>query len=99
MDIVESFLCEKFDEALRLAKEYQKIGTLDECMAAMEKAKPKKPLTRLVGGERLKRELSSCQNCNEELCDVAYLNGKPDHFKGKKTKYCSNCGQALKWGD
>lgn len=99
MDIVESFLCEEFDEALRLAKEYQKIGTLEECREAKEKITPKKPLKRLVGVKRLKWKLFNCPNCNEELCDVAYINGKSDHFKGKKTKYCSNCGQALKWGD
>ena len=84
--------------ALMELKQYRKIGTLDECRIAREKMIPKKPLKRLVGGERLKREFSSCPNCNEEMCDVAYLNGKADHFKGKKTKYCSNCGQALKWG-
>lgn len=84
MDIVESFLREKFDEELRLAKEYQKIGTLDECRTAMEKAKPKKPAED-------KDKYYICPNCGRH---VFY-----NEFFNSDVLYCEICGQALKWSD
>ena len=85
--------------ALEELQQYRQVGTVDECRAAREKQMPKEPLKREVGGERLRREFLCCPICGKRLFDIAYLNGKKDHITGKKSKFCPDCGQVLKWGD
>ena len=86
-------------QGLKELQQYRQIGTVDECRAAREKQMPKEPLKREVGGERLRREFLCCPICGKRLFDIAYLNGKKDHITGKKSKFCPDCGQVLKWGD
>lgn len=58
-----------------------------------------KPNKRTVGGEKLKRVFYNCPICNHEFLDMAYLNGKLDHKKGKKTNFCPDCGQEMNWNN
>lgn len=106
MDIVESFLCEKFDEALRLAKEYQKIGTLDECREAKEKQIPKEPLIcgiskQGLNGDTIHTNAVSYQDdCYECPSCESFLGYVTDCGDEKyQDNFCPACGQALKWGD
>ena len=63
------------------------INNLDELM---EKATPKKVITRVVDmGQKVKYKTNKCPCCDESL----YIVGLP-----QKHNYCSNCGQALEWG-
>ena len=72
-------------QALEEIQEYHKIGTVDECRAAVEKQVPTKP-----------REIDMeynyfvCDRCGEGI----YFS---DEFKSHK--YCLNCGQKLDWSD
>lgn len=65
-----------FAEALSDWRQYRKVGTLEECRAAMEKQKPSKPeTTRLTigigrckcGVEFLDRKTNYCGNCGQKL--------------------------------
>lgn len=72
--------------ALQEIQEYRKIGTLDECRAAVEKQKPKKPIKDAL---QYKRYTSTyvCPSCGRG-------------FTGTRiADYCYHCGQALDWSD
>lgn len=70
-------------------KEYEAIGTVDECQAAMEKQKPQPPD---IWGDGCDKEgniiydMYDCPGCGQsyEIDD--------------KYKYCPGCGQAINWG-
>lgn len=88
-------------EALSVELEqYRAIGTPEECRAAMEKQRAKKPSERQVGSNALCRKIYNCPVCGKKLYDCAIKNGILDHVsKGsKKSRYCE-CGQALSWED
>ena len=69
-------------------EEYHAIGTPDECRAAVEKQKAKKPP--VVNRPSIFVKVPVCPNCST-----------PEHYQSLygKTKYCSNCGQKLDWSD
>ena len=72
--------------ALEEILQYRKIGTVDECKAAMEERIPKKPI------KNRKQEIRytsaySCPNCGRSFTGTGIA------------KYCYHCGQALDWSD
>ena len=73
-------------EALEELKEYRKIGTVDECRAAVEKQKPKKPIKDRTQGIRY-TSAYSCPNCGRGFTGTGIAN------------YCYHCGQRLDWSD
>lgn len=68
--------------------EYEAIGTPEECRAAVEKQKAKKPP--VVNRPSIFVKVPVCPNCSTQ-----------EHYQPLygKTKYCSNCGQKLDWSD
>ena len=79
---------DKVAEWLEELKQYRAIGTLEECQAAVEKQKAKKPP--VVNRPSIFAKVPVCPNCST-----------PEHYQPLygKTKYCSNCGQKLDWSD
>ena len=75
-------------KALEEVEQYHAIGTPDECRAAVEKQKAKKPP--VVNRPSIFVKVPVCPNCST-----------PEHYQSLygKTKYCSNCGQKLDWSD
>lgn len=78
----------KINKALNEVEQYRAIGTPEECMAAVEKQKAKKPP--VVNRPSIFVKVPVCPNCST-----------PEHYQPLygKTKYCSNCGQKLDWSD
>ena len=71
-------------KALEEIQQYWKIGTVEECMEAVEKQKPKKP-----------RILSSRGGKGGKYCVCPRCNG----VTGKYISYCRSCGQAIQWNE
>lgn len=70
---------------------YRAIGTLEECRAAVEKQKAKKPrpidykkYIGIVKNAEYLRDAYWCLNCNQAI---------------KSGTFCKNCGQKLDWSD
>ena len=78
----------KTNKALEEVQQYREIGTLEECRAAVEKQKEKKPP--VVNRPSIFVKVPVCPNCST-----------PEHYQPLygKTKYCSNCGQKLDWSE
>lgn len=57
---------------------------IDTAIEALEKQIPKKPISL---GEDIDRDVGQCPNCKEII----------DTYEDYK--YCSDCGQAIDWGD
>ena len=76
--------------ALMELQEYRKIGTVDECRAAVEKQKPKKPDIEGDGyaDGKLVYDTWICPNCNKRY-EIDY-----DDYD-----YCPNCGQHIDRSD
>lgn len=81
-------------EWLEELKQYRAIGTVEECRAAMEKQKPKKPVIKYRGmydddnGDYLMdKKYNICPSCNP--MKEVYIGWK----------HCPYCGQRLDWGD
>ena len=77
--------------ALEEIQQYRAIGTLEECRAAMEKQKAKKPTPidykkyeDVVDNAVFLRGVYWCPNCNHVV---------------RSGEYCNDCGQKLDWGD
>lgn len=72
-------------EALVQVEQYRALGTVEELKEAREKQLAKKPIW-------IKRSVTKFQVC--PCCSNA------EHYQMifKSQKYCSECGQALKWG-
>ena len=70
--------------ALEEVQKYRAIGTPDECRAAVEKQKAKKPT---------KDQYSHycCPNCSW----IVYK----DEYGGRYLNHCENCGQTIDWSD
>lgn len=70
-------------------QQYQKIGTIEECLVAAEKQKPKKPII----------ENEQTQDCVTEvewkcpICETNYIETAPCG------EFCRYCGQRLDWSD
>ena len=66
-------------------KEYEAIGTVEECRTAMERMKPRKPLN--VGAEGIRYTDSyRCPTCGGAFTGTGIAN------------HCYHCGQAIDWG-
>lgn len=70
-------------KALEEVQQYRAIGTPEECRAAMEKQKAKKPVT-YKGTNR-----ADCPICGATVRGISKPFGD----------WCSNCGQKLDWSD
>lgn len=71
--------------ALEEIQQYREIGTVEECRAAVEKQKAKKP--EYLGNSEDGKIL--CPNCQEDLWDL-----KECGFNA-----CPYCGQAIDWSE
>ena len=65
-------------------EQYRAIGTPDECRAAVEKQKERKP----IKYDKMALWAYACPKCGEPLIKTNY-----------EYKYCDMCGQKLDWGD
>ena len=83
---------DKVAEWLEELKQYRAIGTQDECMAAVEKQKAKKPIMKQYF-EDLEDEYLCCPTCGEILTDRIPADNKTFYF------HCMNCGQKFDWSD
>ena len=79
-------------DALEEIKQYRAIGTQDECLAAVEKQKAKKPIMKQYF-EDLEDEYLCCPTCGEILTDRIPADNKTFYF------HCMNCGQKFDWSD
>lgn len=70
-------------KALEEVQQYRAIGTLEECLAAVEKQAAKKPVT-YKGTNR-----ADCPICGATVRGISKPFGD----------WCSNCGQKLDWSD
>lgn len=79
----------KLAVAVRLLKQYQAVGTVEECQQAVEKQKEKKPviLNEEIGDADRKMFIPKCIQCPACGNESAHFNELP--------KYCQNCGQKL----
>ena len=73
-------------DALEEIKQYRAIGTVEECRAAVEKQKAKKPQKTESEGYRY-TDTYRCPNCGGNFSGTGIAN------------YCYHCGQKLDWGD
>ena len=73
-------------DALEEIKKYRAIGTVEECRAAVEKQKAKKPQKTESEGYRY-TDTYRCPNCGGNFSRTGIAN------------YCYHCGQKLDWGD
>ena len=81
-------------KALEEVQQYRAIGTPEECMAAVEKQRAKKPLLRLCGDCQ-----KGCINCDRDKDKCPTCNGSLYIECGKSYKYCPSCGQRLDWSE
>ena len=72
--------------ALEEVQKYRAIGTPDECRAAVEKQRAKKPKKTESEGYRY-TDTYRCPNCGGNFSGTGIAN------------YCYHCGQKLDWGD
>ena len=88
--------CEyEFLEALGIAistlkeiQQYREIGTVEECLEAVENQKAKNPSVH-------KQQYSDAYNCSK--CGWTFIHkNETDWFCGQHYKFCPNCGQAYK---
>ena len=70
-------------KALEEVQQYRAIGTPEECRAAVEKQKAKKPL----GGKDIDgKEYDICRECSAIVSDGDW-----------HAEYCPDCGQKIDW--
>ena len=72
--------------ALEEVQKYREIGTPEECRAAVEKQKAKKPQKTESEGYRY-TDTYRCPNCEVNFSGTGIAN------------YCYHCGQKLDWSD
>lgn len=77
--------------ALKEIQKYRKIGTPEECLAAMEKQTAKKGIR-----EEIKKGYN--RGMHHYYCPVCYEKGDLRN-KYNVGSYCSGCGQKLDWSD
>ena len=79
-------------KALEEIKQYRTIGTPEECRAAVEKQKAKKP-------KEYEDKFYGCPVCGNVL--LHKWEKYPTKLMNKKNglPYCLGCGQKLDWGD
>lgn len=76
-------------------EQYRAIGTPDECRAAVEKQKAKKPIYKHYedNGEPPYIKISCPNGCRIQLYPVTDKNLAHEHG------YCPKCGQKIDWSD
>ena len=81
--------------ALEEVQKYRAIGTPDECRAAVEKQKAKKPIYKHYedNGEPPYIKISCPNGCRIQLYPVTDKNLAHEHG------YCPKCGQKIDWSD
>ena len=83
-------------KALEEIKQYRTIGTPEECRAAVEKQKPKKPIYKHYEDEDKGVppyiKIACPNGCRIQLYPVTDKNLAHEHV------YCPKCGQKLDWG-
>lgn len=77
--------------ALKEIQKYRKIGTPEECLAAVEKQTARKGIR-----EKIKKGYN--RGMHHYYCPVCYEKGDLRN-KYNVGLYCSGCGQKLDWGD
>lgn len=80
-------------KALSEIQQYRSIGTVEECRAAVEKQRAKKPTFVLNFGDF--ESLFACE-CGKKIT-VRHDRGVMDNHDGPK--FCSNCGIRWDWSD
>lgn len=76
--------------ALQDVQNYQKIGTVEECLKAMVKQKPK-----AVKNRKLLKDFHGSPYCIQGDCP----NCGCESIKATANDYCYVCGQHLKWDE
>ena len=81
--------------ALEEVQKYRAIGTPEECRAAVEKQKAKKPIYKHYedNGEHPYIKISCPNGCRIQLYPVTDKNLAHEHG------YCPKCGQKIDWSD
>lgn len=79
----------KINKALEEVQQYLAIGTPEECRAAVEKQKTKKPLEQSCE----EKTLFKCNNCGY-IMKIKYSDGT---VFGHSPNYCEQCGQKMDW--
>lgn len=76
-----------------LLKEYESIGTVDECRSAMNKQIPKQPICKHYEeeGETPYVKITCPNGCGIRLYPVTDKNFAHEHV------YCPKCGQKIDW--
>lgn len=77
--------------ALEEVQQYRAIGTPEECMAAVEKQKEKKPSEQSCE----EKTLFKCDNCGY-IMKIKYSDGQ---IFGHSPSYCEQCGQKMDWSN
>lgn len=87
-------ILEEVNKALSEIQQYRAIGTVEECRAAVEKQRAKKPIMKTDDGIESISGLSPyCPFCGCELTDRIPFDNKDFYF------HCLNCGQRFDWSD
>jgi len=73
-------------KVIKECADYEEIGTVEEFKKLKEKSTPKKPIDNPLGSL-----YCECPNCS---CSLLF---EDNDFT--KHNYCSECGQAIDWGD
>lgn len=85
--------------AYKIISDYEAIGTVEECRAAVEKQKSKKVF--IIAASKIVCKGSyvfyKCPVCREQICSGFYY-PPLDTYLGEK-QYCENCGQAIDWSE
>lgn len=79
----------EYEDMLNESKQYQAIGTVEECQEAVEKQKAKKPDIWGDGCDdegNMIYDMYNCPNCGKEY-EIDY----------EKHDFCPHCGQAIDW--
>lgn len=76
---------------LKTLKEYQEIGTVEECREAREKQIPKAPIMKPYYEDMPDEEYLCCPTCGDILTDRIPDDNKNFYF------HCLNCGQKFDW--
>ena len=84
----EDYAIEEAIKALEEIQQYREIGTVEECLEAIEKQRPKKCIIDSCPDHAHYK----CPSCGQIELSI-YKHGFPR--LGRITKYCENCGQAL----
>ena len=84
--------CDIAIKALEEVQQYRAIGTVEECRAAVEKQKAKKP-------KEYEDKFYGCPSCGNALLQKWEKYNTKLMDKKNGLPYCLGCGQKLDWSD